>query len=64
MVEAQKSVTLPAVDERQNDKAMESVRARQVRRGLQHKGGEWTYPRARLHHIASCAINQADGSNG
>lgn len=57
MAKAQKSVTLPSVDERQNDKAMESVRARQMRWRLQHKGGEWTNPGTRLYYITPSAIN-------
>lgn len=64
MAKTQESVALPSVHQRQDDKAMESVGARQVCRGLQHEGGERTNSRARLHNIASCAINQADGSDG
>lgn len=64
MAEAQESVALPPVDQRQDDKTMEGLRARQVRRRLQHKRGEWTNPWARRHHVAPRAINQADGSNG
>lgn len=43
---------------------MEGVGARQVRRRLQHKGRERSDPRARRRHVASSAINQADGSHG
>lgn len=64
VAQAQESVALPSVDQRQDDKALEGVRARQVRRGLQHQGGERADSRARLHHIPPRAINQADGSDG
>lgn len=64
MAQAQKSIPLPAVDQRQDHKAVEGVGARQVRRGLQHEGGERPHTRGILHHVATCAVYQADGPDG
>lgn len=56
MASTQESVALPSVDQRQDDKAVESVRARQMRRRLQHKGGQRANPWAQHRNVTSCAI--------
>lgn len=64
MAQTQESIALPAVNKRQNNKAVEGVGARQVRRGIQHKGGERPDSRGGGSDIAARAINQADGPDG